>query len=131
MDICEIRGLFGDLDKLKARGPRRDFKAEFEACCPAHDDKSPSLRIAITHDNKVLMHCFAGCHVDEICRACNIDVTDLFPDKCESRPIKPINEPTEDHWFIEVIKAQIKRREPVSAHDEQRYLQAARREAMR
>lgn len=131
MDICDIKGLFGDLEKLKARRPRHDFKSEFEACCPAHDDKSPSLRIAITLDNKVLMHCFASCHVDEICRACNIDVTDLFPDKGESRPIKPINEPTEDYWFIEVIKAQIKRREPVSAQDHQRYLQAARREAMR
>lgn len=30
------------------------------ACCPAHDDRSPSLSIA-DGDNGPLVHCFAGC----------------------------------------------------------------------
>ena len=30
------------------------------ACCPAHDDKNPSLSIKQEAD-KVLVHCFAGC----------------------------------------------------------------------
>ena len=30
------------------------------ACCPAHDDKNPSLSIKQETD-KVLVHCFAGC----------------------------------------------------------------------
>jgi len=31
------------------------------ACCPAHDDKDPSLSVTDTEDDKVLVHCHAGC----------------------------------------------------------------------
>jgi hypothetical protein len=31
------------------------------ACCPAHDDQSPSLSIGIGESGRVLLHCFAGC----------------------------------------------------------------------
>lgn len=130
-DEWNIRGLFGDLDKLRSLTPRRGMKASFEACCPAHDDKSPSLRIDVTQEGQILLHCFAGCSADEICHASNIRITDLFPDKGEYRPIRPINEPTLDHHFIAVIKAQIRRGEPVCKHEQQLYLKAAKREAMR
>lgn len=30
------------------------------ACCPAHDDRQPSLSIT-ERDGKLLVHCFAGC----------------------------------------------------------------------
>jgi hypothetical protein len=126
----EIEGLFGQLHKLKALPPRRGHKASYEACCPAHDDNSPSLRIDITQEGKILLHCFAGCDIEEICNACNLTINDLFPaDNTPCRPIRPINEPTQDHWFLAVIKAQIKRGEPVSVEDQKRYLDAARREA--
>ena len=35
------------------------------ACCPAHNDKNPSLSITQTCD-KVLVHCFAGCEQSEV-----------------------------------------------------------------
>jgi len=131
MSEFDIRGIFGDLQKLRSLTPRRGMRASFESCCPAHDDKSPSLRIDIAEDGRILVHCFAGCSVDEVCRACNVHVTDLFPSRGEYKPVKPINEPTQDHWFIAVIKAQIRKGEPVSPQDRQLYLKAARREAMR
>jgi len=31
------------------------------ARCPAHDDREPSLSIAVGRDHKVLLHCHAGC----------------------------------------------------------------------
>jgi putative DNA primase/helicase len=31
------------------------------ACCPAHDDTTPSLSISETEDGKPLVHCHAGC----------------------------------------------------------------------
>ena len=43
------------LDKFKAVG-----KDRYAACCPAHDDKYPSLSLTDVGD-KVLFHCFAGC----------------------------------------------------------------------
>ena len=37
------------------------------ALCPAHDDHNPSLSIGIGSDGWILMHCFAGCSIEEIC----------------------------------------------------------------
>lgn len=37
----------------------------FMCCCPAHDDRSPSLSITDS-DNNILLHCFAGCTFEEI-----------------------------------------------------------------
>jgi hypothetical protein len=36
------------------------------ACCPAHDDRNPSLSVRRAPDGRVLVHCFAGCslHAD-------------------------------------------------------------------
>lgn len=31
------------------------------ACCPAHEDRSPSLSINAGDDGRVLLKCFAGC----------------------------------------------------------------------
>ena len=35
--------------------------ATWMACCPAHDDRSPSLSISSGKDGKVLVRCHAGC----------------------------------------------------------------------
>ena len=31
------------------------------ACCPAHDDKSPSLSISLGRDGRTLVKCHCGC----------------------------------------------------------------------
>jgi len=41
------------------------------ACCPCHDDKTPSLSIKEI-DNKVLLKCFAGCEYKDLAKALNI-----------------------------------------------------------
>ena len=58
------------------------------ACCPAHDDKSPSLSICEKPDGRVLLHCFAECTVHEIVSAVGLDVSDLFPPRTEQQFIK-------------------------------------------
>ncbi|BCO30638.1 hypothetical protein TspCOW1_07410 [Thiohalobacter sp. COW1] len=47
------------------------------ACCPAHDDKSPSLSIRNTGD-RVLVFCFAGCCPEDILTAVGLTWRDLF-----------------------------------------------------
>jgi archaellum biogenesis ATPase FlaH len=42
------------------------------ACCPAHDDKNPSLSIA-EKDGKILFKCFAGCSYVQIVQALGIN----------------------------------------------------------
>ncbi len=51
----------------------------YMACCPAHDDRNPSLSIREGDNDGILVHCFAGCLEEEICRAINISKADLMP----------------------------------------------------
>jgi putative DNA primase/helicase len=43
--------------------------AGWMACCPAHDDSSPSLAISAGKQGKVLVHCHAGCDQRDVIAA--------------------------------------------------------------
>src|SRR6516164_5306711 len=47
------------------------------ALCPAHADNSPSLSIR-KRSGKLLIHCFAGCAPEAVCRPLGIQLRDLF-----------------------------------------------------
>ena len=64
------------LDRVKRSG------SGWMACCPAHDDQNPSLSISEGDDSRVLLHCFAGCSVEEITAAIELETKDLF--QCSS-----------------------------------------------
>ncbi|MBA2483584.1 MAG: DNA primase [Nitrosomonas sp.] len=75
--------LISQLRKVKQTGSSR-----WIACCPSHDDKTPSLAIRDIND-KILLKCHAGCSIHEIVSAIGMDISDLFPERNEySRPIK-------------------------------------------
>lgn len=48
-------------------------------CCPAHEDRDPSLSVHETRDGRVLIHCFAGCSNLEIVEVMGLQLADLFP----------------------------------------------------
>jgi hypothetical protein len=48
------------------------------AQCPAHEDGSPSLSILRKPDGMLLVHCFAGCGVDEVMGALGLELRDLW-----------------------------------------------------
>ena len=58
---------------------------QYTALCPAHDDKNNSLSIKITND-RVLLHCHAGCSTESIMSALGLPMTALFT---EEKPQKP------------------------------------------
>ncbi len=64
------------LGKVKRTGQGR-----WMACCPAHLDKSASLSIRELDDGRVLVHCFAGCDVQEVLGAVGLTFDALFPEK--------------------------------------------------
>jgi len=68
-----INNLLGRLNKVKSTG-----RNTWLACCPAHDDRSPSLSIKEEHDGHILLHCFAGCSASDIVGTIGIDIGDLF-----------------------------------------------------
>jgi len=45
--------------------------------CPAHDDRAPSLHVSIL-DDKILVHCFAGCYASDILEIIGLQFKDLF-----------------------------------------------------
>ena len=49
-----------DAALAEALGGRRTGNT-WTACCPAHDDRAPSLSISSGKDGKVLVRCHAGC----------------------------------------------------------------------
>lgn len=50
----------------------------WQACCPAHDDRNASLSVSEGDNGRVLVHCHAGCTVEQITEALGISVKDLF-----------------------------------------------------
>ena len=52
----------------------------WSARCPAHDDHNPSLSINRGSDGHVLIHCHGGCSPQDIVRAVDLNMSDLFTD---------------------------------------------------
>lgn len=50
----------------------------FVACCPAHDDDSPSLSINEGRDGRIVVHCHTGCTPERIVAAIGLTMADLF-----------------------------------------------------
>ncbi|MFO2466114.1 virulence-associated protein E [Pseudomonas sp. 15FMM2] len=74
------------LDKVKPAGTNK-----WKACCPAHDDKNPSMAISEALDGTILLKCWAGCSAQNIVSAIGLELRDLFPGKKQPRrgPSKP------------------------------------------
>lgn len=72
--LSPIDRILPALSKVRQRQPN-----QWSACCPAHEDKGPSLSVRETPEGAVLLHCFAGCSVDDVAGALGIELHDLFP----------------------------------------------------
>jgi hypothetical protein len=57
---------------------RRAGPGKWQAKCPAHDDRSPSLSIKEGHDGKVLLRCWAGCDLAAVLKASGLTMANLF-----------------------------------------------------
>ena len=70
-------------DNLLSRleGVKQSGSAKWRARCPAHEGKGQTLSIRETADGATLVHCFAGCAVDEVVGAVGLSVSDLFPER--------------------------------------------------
>lgn len=76
--------LLSRLEKVKRKGDN-----SWLACCPAHNDKHPSLGIT-EKDERVLLRCFSHqCDVSDIVHAVGLELSDLFPEQT-SKGGKPI-----------------------------------------
>ena len=125
--------LLSRLDKVKPAGP-----SKWIACCPAHADKHPSLSILEKEDGRVLIHCFAGCPVQDVLGAAAVDMAELLPPRplqveavrSERRPWIPSDVFEIARFEVSVaalIVCDMHKGREVSEQDYQRLLVAARR----
>jgi hypothetical protein len=63
------------LQKVKNTAP-----GEWVACCPAHDDNTPSLAVKEADDGRILIFCRAGCSFESVCSSRGVEPAELFPD---------------------------------------------------
>ena len=70
-----IEKLLSRLSKVKRTGPDR-----YIACCPAHDDRTPSMGIS-QKDGNIIFHCFAGCEPADILESVGLTFADLYPER--------------------------------------------------
>lgn len=78
-----VDALLARLDRVKRITSQRGLH-RWMACCPAHDDKTPTLSIAETASGTILLKCWAGCPAIDIVQAVGLTLADLFAD----RPVK-------------------------------------------
>lgn len=84
-DAPPIQKLLPRLGRVKKTGPDR-----WQALCPAHDDKTPSLSIRELPDGTLLLKCWSGCGGADIVAAAGLRLHDLFPSSRENRrPLRP------------------------------------------
>ena len=65
----------------KTNYPSKLYGKGWQCRCPAHEDKKPSLSVAVGDGGIILARCFAHCTIQEICDAVGVRVCDLFPKK--------------------------------------------------
>lgn len=79
----QVDAILSRLVRVKPTGQGR-----WLTCCPAHNDKSPSLAVREIDDGTVLLHCFAGCDIASIMSELGLDHSQLFPKRTEAHSVK-------------------------------------------
>lgn len=80
-----IHDILNVLDKVRPTG-----HSEWVACCPAHEDRSPSLAVKDNGDGRILLHCFAGCAAQAVLDAIGLTFADVLPERLSVEGLKPL-----------------------------------------
>lgn len=115
---------------------RRTGDGRWSACCPAHDDRGPSLSVRVMPDGKILLHCFAGCSAEEVLGAVGMEFSDLMPERLpgEHKPVRhafsawdALKALAFECTFIQLCAIRLAKSQPLAVSDLERLHVAARR----
>lgn len=96
------------VDKILDRLERvRATSGGWSACCPAHDDRNPSLSIAEGDDGRVLVHCFGGCSALDVVQSIGLSLSDLFPERIKSTMTREQRAALRERWRQSNIAAAV------------------------
>jgi len=79
----------------------RSGKDEYQCLCPAHNDKTASLSIKNLPDERILIHCFAGCAANDILEAVGLTFEDIVPKRLGD--FKPVSKPFNPYAVLKAI----------------------------
>ena len=123
MSLGNLDKVLSRLEKVKSRGG-----GQYNALCPCHDDKTPSLGVKEVEPDKIIIHCF-GCGAGgmDVIAALGLDSSDLFPpdDGTYSKKSKQVGFPTGqilnalqfEVTIVEMVASMILRGEEISDED--------------
>jgi hypothetical protein len=125
-------------DALLSRlsGVKQTGADRWMARCPAHDDHRPSLSAREIDGDRVLVHCWAGCSVEDVLAAIGLALSDLFPKrpshrgKPERRPFPAADVLRAVEWevlIVAVAASYLGNRGALTEDDRKRLLLAASR----
>ena len=104
------------------------------ACCPAHEDRSPSLAVAIGHSGGIVVKCFAECSPESVVDALGLRLSDLMPERLpEVHAVrgKPFNAHlalealTYQATIVAIAASDLSKGKPLSLEDKDRLWQIA------
>ena len=98
MHIEDIIGRFQGARKI---GPK-----SYQCLCSSHNDSKASLTVT-EEDNKILLHCHAGCELDKILKSAGLTEKDLFNNPPKEKPrivAEYIYRDEEDKPLYKVVK---------------------------
>ena len=111
------------LNKVKASGQK------YWACCPVHNEDTPSLQMQDLDNGYVLMHCFGcGAKAHEVVQALGLSTSTIFPPDDEyvrpqvTRKQREQNEV--DQWTVRIFEATQKQGGHLTLHDKRAYREA-------
>jgi len=118
MDM-DIRTFLSHFTKVRQMKPNH-----WMACCPAHDDKTPSLSITERSD-RILIYCHAGCEAEDVLIKAGLSWNDLYRNQLKAayeqaahRRIKVDVDPLDvERGVIAIAKARIKKGVELSIDD--------------
>ena len=80
--------------------------------CPCHDDSTASLSIGIGDDDRILLHCQAGCATDAVVAALGLTMANLDGRERDAAPARKIVATYDYHDAAGVLSYQVVRFEP-------------------
>jgi hypothetical protein len=89
------------LDRLG--GVKQAAPGRWNARCPAHEDRSPSLSVRELDDGRILIHDFGGCSTADVLAALGLAMADLFPKRLPGHSYAPSHSRIPARDLLEII----------------------------
>ena len=101
--------------------------SQWMACCPAHNDGSPSLSITELADERVLINCHAGCGALDVLTAVGLSWGAVMPPSDNYRSTDHRKSDKLDDFVVELAEDAKRNKQSLSPADKERYLLALKR----